>query len=61
MKKEINREKISQRSVGLKSRQWEFLSANPDINLDEFVRQKLEEEIIKRAQFKFLAYKKIEE
>jgi len=61
MKKEINREKISQRSVGLKFRHWEFLSENPDINLDEFIRLKVEEEIIKRGQFKFLSYKKIEE
>jgi len=56
-----NRDKISQRSVGLRFRQWEFLSANPDISLDDFVRKKIDEEILKRNQFQFADYKPVEE
>jgi len=54
---ENNREKISQRSIGLRFREWEFLSKNSDINLDEFVRQKIDEEIIRRSQFQFLSHR----
>lgn len=56
-----NRDKISQRSVGLRFREWEFLSANPDISLDEFVRKKIDEEILKRGQFQFAEYESLEE
>jgi hypothetical protein len=43
-------DRIFQRSLALKSRQWEFIDANPDIKLSEFVRKKIDEEMLKRRK-----------
>jgi len=51
------REKISQRSIGLRMRQFEWLATIPEFELDEFFRQKIDEEIVKRSQFEFLSHK----
>jgi len=52
------REKITQRSVGIHQRQFEFLQDNPDFQLDDFVRTELDKKIAELKKFKFLEYKK---